>query len=111
MSVSSARFWIANPVIQRDTVSGAILKWLAKVRCEMPNCRRISAGGSRPIVDLRLAMICSSVAVVKNSSPQERHLSTLNIARDVPELGRSLGPLHFFGWAEAFGCWLPRSKR
>ena len=41
MSVPSARFWIANPVIQRDTVSGAILKWLAKVRCDMPispNC-------------------------------------------------------------------------
>jgi hypothetical protein len=33
MSVSSARFWIAHPVIQLDTVSGAILKWLAKVRC------------------------------------------------------------------------------
>lgn len=83
MSVSSARFWIANPVIQRDTVSGAILKWLAKVRCEMPNspnCRRISAGGSRPIADLRLAVICSSVAVVKNSSPQARHLSSFNLA-------------------------------
>ena len=31
-------------------------------------------------MDLRLAVICSSVAAVKKSSPQERHLSTFNLA-------------------------------
>ena len=43
MSVSSARFWIANPVIQRDTVSGAILKWLAKVYRRLNNLKHIES--------------------------------------------------------------------